>query len=103
MRMLSAPRNKMALMTRLKKAPEDNANDITKNLFSLQFESALNEEEKELLHLRARSHAISVYHCTQATYFVEILREIRFVYIFECCVRTRHLQVCVCVCVCVHE
>ena len=70
----------MALMTRLQKAPQDNANDITKNLFSLQFESALNDEEKELLHLRARSHAISVYHCAQATYFVEILRDIRFVY-----------------------
>ncbi|KAL8613758.1 hypothetical protein ACOMHN_029615 [Nucella lapillus] len=67
----------MALMTRLQKPTQDNANDITKNLFSLQFESALSEEEKELLHLRARSHAISVYQCAQATYFVEILREIR--------------------------
>ncbi|XP_076464346.1 NADP-dependent oxidoreductase domain-containing protein 1-like [Babylonia areolata] len=67
----------MALMTRLQKSPQDNANDITKNLFSLQFESALTEEERELLHLRARSHAISVYQCAQATYFVEILREIR--------------------------
>ena len=64
-------------MTRLKKTPDDNANDITKNLFSLQFESALNEDEKELLHLRTRSHAISVNQCAQATFFVEVLKEVR--------------------------
>lgn len=74
----------MALMTRLQKSSEDNANDITKNLLTLQFESALTEEEKELLHLRARSHAIAVYQCAQATYFVEILKEIRFVIIVLC-------------------
>jgi hypothetical protein len=52
--------------------------DITDNLVSLQFESALAYDEKELLYLRPRSHALTAIACAQATYFVSILSEARF-------------------------
>ena len=71
-------RNKMALMTRLKKSSTESAPaDITSNLPTLQFESALTEAEKECLSLRARTHAMVVSACAQATYFVTILNEAR--------------------------
>ncbi|KAK3597347.1 hypothetical protein CHS0354_034590 [Potamilus streckersoni] len=68
----------MALATRLQKASADQVPvDITINLKTLQFQSALTEEEKELLFLRARSHALTVFACAQATYLVSILNEAR--------------------------
>lgn len=51
--------------------------DVTNNLTSLQFESALAEDEKQLLVLRDRAHALTVTACAQATYFVSILNEAR--------------------------
>jgi len=71
-------RNNMALMTRLKNNTTDPLPvDIANNLETLQFESALTEEEKEFLHLRNRTHAITVSACAQATFFVKILHEAR--------------------------
>lgn len=65
-------------MKRLQKsAVEITPIDITHNLESLQFESALNDEEKQLLALRKRSHAMVVTACTQATFFANILHEAR--------------------------
>lgn len=64
----------MALVPRL---DDIDMGDITNNLESLQFESALSEEEKKLLVLRKRSHALTVTTCAQATYFVSILNEAR--------------------------
>lgn len=67
-------------MKRLQKsAVEITPIDITHNLESLQFESALNDEEKQLLALRKRSHAMVVTACTQATFFANILHEARCV------------------------
>ena len=51
--------------------------DITNNLPSLQFESALTEDERQLIVLRKRTHALTVTSCAQATYFVSILNEAR--------------------------
>lgn len=51
--------------------------DITKDLPSLQFESALDEEEKEYLPLRARSHAQLVYACAHAIYLVRCVNQLR--------------------------
>lgn len=51
--------------------------DITKNLPSLQFDSALHDEEKALLCLRSRSFAVISSACGQAAYFVAILNEAR--------------------------
>ncbi|XP_022333504.2 NADP-dependent oxidoreductase domain-containing protein 1-like [Crassostrea virginica] len=68
----------MALMKRLQKSAVDiTPVDITHNLESLQFESALNEDEKQLLVLRKRSHAMVVTSCTQATFFANLLHEAR--------------------------
>lgn len=70
---------KMALVARLQKTvPEQTNADITNNLETLQFESALTEEEKQLLRLRAISHAQTVSACAQATFLVSILHEARF-------------------------
>ncbi|XP_013415154.1 NADP-dependent oxidoreductase domain-containing protein 1-like isoform X2 [Lingula anatina] len=55
----------------------ENDSDITNNLPTLQFESALTDEEKDLLVLRARSHAITVSACAQATYLAAVFNEIR--------------------------
>lgn len=75
------PRNKMALVTRLQnsQASQEATNDITRNLLSLQFESALNDEERELLVLRARSHAISVTQCALSTVMVDIFKKTRWI------------------------
>ncbi len=51
--------------------------DITRDLPSLKFENAISEEESPYLILRARSHAITVSACAQATYFAAILNEAR--------------------------
>ncbi|ELU12913.1 hypothetical protein CAPTEDRAFT_198713 [Capitella teleta] len=58
---------------------DDNFEDITENLATLQFESALTAEEKELLNLRPRSHALTAFACAQATYFVAVLSEARLI------------------------
>jgi hypothetical protein len=68
----------MALATRLQQPIEDKSpSDITLNLSSLQFESALDQDEKELQYLRKRAHALTVTSCAQATYLVSILHEAR--------------------------
>ncbi|KAJ8309313.1 hypothetical protein KUTeg_014187 [Tegillarca granosa] len=68
----------MALVARLQKTvPEQTNADITHNLETLQFESALTEEEKQMLRLRAISHATTVSACAQATFLVSILHEAR--------------------------
>ncbi|XP_071786195.1 NADP-dependent oxidoreductase domain-containing protein 1-like [Asterias amurensis] len=51
--------------------------DITRDLPSLKFENAIAEEESSYLILRARSHAITVSACAQATYFAAILNAAR--------------------------
>lgn len=51
--------------------------DITDNLQTLQFESALSDDEKSILYLRIRSHALTVTACAQATYFASVLNEAR--------------------------
>ena len=51
--------------------------DITSNLPSLQFESALSDEQKQLLILRKRSHALTISACAQALYLVSVLNEAR--------------------------
>lgn len=68
----------MALMKRLQKSAVDiTPIDITHNLESLQFESALDDAEKQLLVLRKRSHALTVTACAQATFVANILHEAR--------------------------
>ena len=67
----------MAVVPRLQAEEIEDLGDITSNLTSLQFESALTDEEKSLIHLRRRSHAHTVTVCAQATYFVSILNEAR--------------------------
>lgn len=67
----------MAVVPKLRPEEIEEIGDITFNLQSLLFESALTEEEKQLLHLRKRSHALTVCACAQATYFVSILNEAR--------------------------
>ncbi|CAD5117422.1 DgyrCDS6192 [Dimorphilus gyrociliatus] len=61
---------------------DDTSLDITANLESLQFESGLSEIEKRYLNIRTRSHALTVYACAQATYFVSILNEARHIVSF---------------------
>jgi len=56
---------------------DDSGIDITESLGSLNFEDALSDEEKQLVHLRKRSHALTATACAQATYFVCILNEAR--------------------------
>ncbi|KAK3094039.1 hypothetical protein FSP39_023312 [Pinctada imbricata] len=51
--------------------------DITQNLKTLQFESALSDDEKQLLHLRERSHALTVAGCVHATFMARLLQEAR--------------------------
>ncbi|KAK3701858.1 hypothetical protein QZH41_019585 [Actinostola sp. cb2023] len=51
--------------------------DITANLPTLQFEAALTTQEKELLYLRARSHALTLSSCGQAAFLVAILNGAR--------------------------
>ncbi|XP_072163621.1 NADP-dependent oxidoreductase domain-containing protein 1-like [Diadema setosum] len=53
-------------------------NDITKDLPSLQFETAIPKDEQgPYLLLRKRSHAVTVTACAQAAYFVAVLNEAR--------------------------
>ncbi|XP_005094709.1 NADP-dependent oxidoreductase domain-containing protein 1 [Aplysia californica] len=68
----------MALVTRLQASQkQETTNDITRNLLSLQFESALTDEEREFLDLRARNHAISVTQCALVTVMVDIFKKAR--------------------------
>ncbi|RUS72948.1 hypothetical protein EGW08_019288 [Elysia chlorotica] len=68
----------MALVTRLQAAnKQDATNDITRNLSSLQFESALTDEEKCLIGMRTRNHAISVTQCALITSAVDIFSRAR--------------------------
>ena len=69
----------MAVVPKLREEEIEEFGDITHNLKSLLFESALTEEEKELLNLRKRSHALTVSVCAQTTYFVSIFNEARLV------------------------
>lgn len=68
----------MALASRLQQpTPDKTPTDITLNLPSLQFESALDAEEKQLQYLRKRAHALTVTSCAQATFLVSALNEAR--------------------------
>ncbi|EDO39448.1 predicted protein [Nematostella vectensis] len=51
--------------------------DITANLPTLQFEAALAPQEKELLYLRARSHALTSSVCAQAAFLVAVMNDAR--------------------------
>jgi len=73
----------MALATRLQQPLEDKTPaDITSNLPSLQFESALGDDEKQFQYLRKRAHCLTVTSCAQATYLVSILNEARCLFTF---------------------
>ncbi|GFR96932.1 NADP-dependent oxidoreductase domain-containing protein 1-like [Elysia marginata] len=68
----------MALVTRLQASnKQETANDITRNLSSLQFESALTDEEKCLIDMRTRNHAISVTQCALITSAIDIFSRAR--------------------------
>ncbi|XP_052769563.1 NADP-dependent oxidoreductase domain-containing protein 1-like [Mya arenaria] len=68
----------MALATRHQQPVVDTTPvDITSNLPTLQFESALSEEEKQLHYLRKRGHCLTVTSCAQSTFLVSILNEAR--------------------------
>ncbi|PFX18577.1 NADP-dependent oxidoreductase domain-containing protein 1-like isoform X2 [Stylophora pistillata] len=51
--------------------------DVTVNLPSLQFEAALTRDEKQMLYLRGRSHALTVSACAQAAFLVAVLNDAR--------------------------
>lgn len=53
------------------------AEDVTANLPSLQFEAALTLDEKQMLYLRGRSHALTVSACAQAAFLVAVLNDAR--------------------------
>jgi hypothetical protein len=76
--MFSIIETKMAVVPKLNSEEIEELGDITSNLPSLQFQSALTDEEKSLVHLRKRSHAHTVTVCAQATYYVTILNEARY-------------------------
>lgn len=58
-------------------ASQEDKQDITRNLPSLTFETALDEEELLLLHLRQQSHAHTVQVCASSAFLVSILNETR--------------------------
>ncbi|XP_074646105.1 NADP-dependent oxidoreductase domain-containing protein 1-like [Tubulanus polymorphus] len=61
-----------------KKAPSSNAVvDITANLPTQQFESAISEEFEQYMVLRKRSHAINCVICAQTVYFCTVLNQVR--------------------------
>ncbi|EDV27427.1 uncharacterized protein TRIADDRAFT_53113 [Trichoplax adhaerens] len=64
--------------------------DITRNLPSLQFQSAFDETDGHYLHLRIRSYILTVAACAQATYFVSVLNELRQVVLEEYSSRVVH-------------
>ena len=65
------------LVPKLTQEEIDEFGDICHNLQSIQFESALTENEAELVYLRKRAHALTVFTCAQATYFASIFSEAR--------------------------
>jgi hypothetical protein len=65
------------LVPKLTQEEIDEFGDICHNLQSIQFESALTDEEAGLLYLRKRAHALTVFNCAQATYFASVLSETR--------------------------
>ncbi|CAG5134858.1 unnamed protein product [Candidula unifasciata] len=69
----------MALATRfrLTKTQDESFIDITKNLPSLQFESALSDDEKKLMILRPINHALTVTHCALVTVVVDVFKMAR--------------------------
>ena len=67
----------MAVVPKMQQSEIDEIGDITTNLHSLSFESALSDTEKDLIGLRKRSHALSVIACAQATYFISVVNEAR--------------------------
>ena len=59
---------------------QENKQDITRNLPSLTFESALEEDELQLLHLRQQSHShtsVVAASCSFLTYILNETRQIR--------------------------
>ncbi|KAL2099339.1 hypothetical protein ACEWY4_005819 [Coilia grayii] len=51
--------------------------DLTKNLHSLQFEAGLKEEEKNLIHLRSRSAALTESSCAHALSYCQLAQRLR--------------------------
>nr|XP_043903085.1 NADP-dependent oxidoreductase domain-containing protein 1 [Solea senegalensis] len=51
--------------------------DVTAKLSSLSFESGLSEEEKKLLHLRARAAGLTFCGCAHAPYLCKVMRSLR--------------------------
>ncbi|XP_067932744.1 NADP-dependent oxidoreductase domain-containing protein 1-like [Watersipora subatra] len=56
---------------------QENKHDITRNLPSLTFESALDEEEQRILYLRQQSHAHTTLVSASCSFLVSILNEVR--------------------------
>ena len=54
-----------------------NVNDMTSDLSSLNFETAISSEEQVYLPLRARHHCFSVASCACAVYIVSTFNEFR--------------------------
>ena len=67
----------MALIQSVKSEDVEEIGDITSNLETLQFQSALTGEERRLYYLRKRSHALTVLVCAQATAVSTYLNEAR--------------------------
>ena len=55
----------------------ENVNDMTSDLSSLNFETALSPEELQYLPLRVRHHCFSVTSCAYAVYIVSTFNELR--------------------------
>lgn len=56
---------------------QEDKQDITRNLPSLTFESALDDNELLLLHLRQQSHAHTVQVCASSAFLISVLNEVR--------------------------
>ena len=70
----------MSLQKRLSShelATHQNANDMTSDLASLNFETSLSPEELAYVPLRARHHCFSVTSCAYAVYLVSAFNELR--------------------------
>lgn len=69
--------NNMAEKSHSENTAQEDKQDITRNLPSLTFESALDEDELLLLHLRQQSHAHTVLVCASSAFLISILNETR--------------------------
>lgn len=56
--------------------------DVFADLSSFSFEAGLSEEEKELIHLRARSAGLTVCGCAHAVFLCKLVRSLRYFYVY---------------------